>query len=193
MLSNARKLPRDYFGSSLLRKPETLRGLLVEELTISSNVSLPDVVVTGKHGAFLEDELDGQKRQQRLGETRDIRQTVGDEHEDAGRGFPERRQRRRTADDAGRDRTGGRVGGTARVGHVQTIGIPEGVAQIEGAEERCPVISLLALAHGSLRVGFRTVVLLAITAPGVPRRRRMVRARMPREARQPLLPAAHAT
>ena len=41
VLSNARKLPRDYFGSSLLRKPETLRGLLVEELTISSDVSLP--------------------------------------------------------------------------------------------------------------------------------------------------------
>jgi hypothetical protein len=59
MLSNARKLPRDYFGSSLLRKPETLRGLLVEELTISSDVSLPDVIVTGKLGAFLEDELDG--------------------------------------------------------------------------------------------------------------------------------------
>ena len=159
VLSNARKLPRDYIGSSLLRKPETLWGLLVEELTISSDVSLPDVVVTGKLGAFLEDDLDGRKRRRRLGGTRGIRQTAGDEHEDAGRGFPEPRRRRRTADDAGRDRTGG---------------------------------SLLALAHGGLRVGFRTVVILAITAPGVPRRRRMVRARMPREARQPLLSAAHA-
>jgi len=28
------------------------------------------------------------------------------------------------------------VGETTQVGHVQTIGIPEGVAQIEGAEER---------------------------------------------------------
>ena len=110
VLSNARKLPRDYFGSSLLRKPETLRGLLVEELTISSDVSLPDVVVTGKLGAFLEDDLDGRKRRRRLGGTRGIRQTAGDEHEDAGRGFPERRRQRRTADDAGRDRTGGRVG-----------------------------------------------------------------------------------
>ena len=110
MLSNARKLPRDYFGSSLLRKPETLRGLLVEELTISSDVSLPDVVVTGKLGAFLEDDLDGRKRRRRLGGTRGIRQTAGDEHEDAGRGFPERRRQRRTGDDAGRDRTGGRMG-----------------------------------------------------------------------------------
>ena len=41
VLSNARKLLRDYFGSSLLRKPETLQGLLVEELMISSDVSLP--------------------------------------------------------------------------------------------------------------------------------------------------------
>ena len=113
VLSNARKLPRDYFGSSILRKPETLRGLLFEELTISSDVSLPDVVVTGKLGAFLEDELDGQKRRRRLGGTRGIQKTAGDEHEDAGRDFPERRRRRRTADDAGRDRTGGRVGGTA--------------------------------------------------------------------------------
>ena len=43
VLSNARKLARDYFGSSLNRKPETLRGLLAEELMISSDVSLPDV------------------------------------------------------------------------------------------------------------------------------------------------------
>jgi len=43
VLSNAQKLLREYFRSSLLHKPETLQGLLVEELTISSNVSLPDV------------------------------------------------------------------------------------------------------------------------------------------------------
>jgi len=104
VLSNARKLPRDYFGLSLLRKPEMLRGLLVEELTISSDVSLLDVVVTGNLGAFLEDELDGRKRRQRLGGTRGIRQTAGGEHKDAGRGFPERRRRRRTADDTGHDR-----------------------------------------------------------------------------------------
>ena len=135
VLSNAPKLLRDYFGSSLPRKPEMLRGLLIEELTIFSDVSLPNVVVTGKLEAFLENELDGRKWQRRLGGTRGIRQMAGDEHEDAGRGFPEQRQWRRTADDAGHDRTGGRVGGTTRVGHVQTIGIPEGVAQIKGAEE----------------------------------------------------------
>jgi hypothetical protein len=101
VLSNAQKLPRDYFGSSLLRKPETLRGLLVKELTISSDVSLPDVVVKGKLGAFLEDKLDGQKQQRRLGGTRGTQKTAGDEHEDAGPGFPEQQRRRRTGDDAG--------------------------------------------------------------------------------------------
>ena len=110
-----RAIERSEVTEELLRiepppQPETLRGLLVEELTISSDVSLPDVVVTGKLGAFLEDDLDGRKRRRRLGGTRGIRQTAGDEHEDAGRGFPERRRQRRTADDAGRDRTGGRVG-----------------------------------------------------------------------------------
>ena len=94
-----------------IESSEVTEGLLrVEELTISSDVSLPDVVVTGKLGAFLEEELDGRKRRRRLGGTRGIQQTAGDEHEDAGRGFPERRRRMRTADDAGRDRTGGRVG-----------------------------------------------------------------------------------
>jgi len=70
VLSKARMLPRDNL-------------LLVEELTISSDVSLPDVVVTGKLGAFLEDELDGRKRRRRLGGTRGIRPTAGNEHEDA--------------------------------------------------------------------------------------------------------------
>jgi hypothetical protein len=60
-----RAIERSEVTEGLLRiepppQPETLRGLLVEELTISSDVSLPDVVVTGKLGAFLEDNLDGQ-------------------------------------------------------------------------------------------------------------------------------------
>jgi len=63
-------------------------------------VSLPDVVVTGKLGAFLEDEMDGRNRRRRFEGKRGIRQTAGDEHEDAGRGFPERR-RRRTEEDRG--------------------------------------------------------------------------------------------
>jgi hypothetical protein len=70
-----RAIERSEVTEGLLRiepppQPETLRGLIVEELTIYSDVSLPDVpdvVVTGKLGAFLEDELDGRKRRRRLG------------------------------------------------------------------------------------------------------------------------------
>ena len=128
VLLKAWKLPRDYV-------------LLVEELTISSNVSLPDVVVTGKLGAG-----------GRVGQTKAVTTSGGDEGDPKNgrrraRGcrtlFSRTMGRRRTADDAGRDRTGGRVGGTARVGHVQTTGIPEGVARIEGAEERRPASTTL--------------------------------------------------
>jgi len=120
VLSKARKLPRDYL-------------LLVKELMISSGVSLPDVVVMGKLGAG-----------GRVGQTKAATTSAEDEGDpkngrQRARGcrtwFSRTTGRRRTADDAGCDRTGGRVGGTARVGHVQTIGIPEGVARIEGAEE----------------------------------------------------------
>jgi len=123
VLSKAWKLPRDYL-------------LLVEELTISSDVSFLDVVVTGKLGAG-----------GRVGRTKAVTTSGGDEGgpkngRRRARGcrtwFSRTTGRRRTADDAGRDPTGGRVGGTARVGHVQTIAIPEGVARIEGAEERRP-------------------------------------------------------
>ncbi|KAL3799661.1 hypothetical protein ACHAW5_004310 [Stephanodiscus triporus] len=58
ILANARKVPRDYFGSSIFRRPETLRGLLVEGLSISGDVALPDVIVTRKLKSFLEDDLD---------------------------------------------------------------------------------------------------------------------------------------
>ena len=118
MLSNAWKLPRDCFGLNLLRKPETLWGQLIEELTISSDVSLPDVVVTGKSGHSW---------------------------------------RMIWTDESGDDVWG---------------------------DEGDPT-------NGRRRARGCTIVILAITAPGVPRRRRMVWARMPRKARQPLLPAAH--
>ena len=61
------------------------------------------------------------------------------------------------------------MGGTARVGHVQTIGIPEGVAQIEGAEERRRGRKSPRPRPRVLCIGFLTVVILAIRAHGVPR------------------------
>lgn len=58
LLTNANKVPKDYFGSSLLRKPGNVRDLLVEGLSISGDVSLPDVIITRRLRSYLEDELD---------------------------------------------------------------------------------------------------------------------------------------
>ena len=58
ILTNARKVPKDYFGSHLFRNPSVLRGLLVEGLSQSGDVRLPKVTVSKRLKIFLEDELD---------------------------------------------------------------------------------------------------------------------------------------
>jgi len=58
VLTNAKKVPKDYFGSHIFRKPEVLRGLLVEGLAQSGDVRLPNVTVTKRLKIFMEDELD---------------------------------------------------------------------------------------------------------------------------------------
>ena len=58
VLCNAKKVPKDYFGSHIFRKPEVLRGMLVEGLAISGDVQLPNVTVTKRLKIFIEDELD---------------------------------------------------------------------------------------------------------------------------------------
>ena len=58
ILTNAMKVPKDYFGSHIFRKPEVLRGLLVEGLAQSGDVRLPNVHVTKRLKVFIEDELD---------------------------------------------------------------------------------------------------------------------------------------
>lgn len=58
ILTNAVKVPKDYFGSHIFRKPEVLRGLLVEGLAQSGDVRLPKVNVTKRLKIFIEDELD---------------------------------------------------------------------------------------------------------------------------------------
>jgi 16S rRNA U1498 N3-methylase RsmE len=58
LLTNANKVPKDYFGSSVLREPKNVRDLLVEGLSISGDVSLPDVIITRRLRSYLEDELD---------------------------------------------------------------------------------------------------------------------------------------
>lgn len=58
ILTNAKKVPKDYFGSHIFRKPEVLRGLLVEGLAQSGDVKLPNVTITKRLKIFMEDELD---------------------------------------------------------------------------------------------------------------------------------------
>lgn len=58
ILTNAMKVPKDYFGSHIFRKPEVLRGLLVEGLAQSGDVRLPNVHVAKRLKVFIEDELD---------------------------------------------------------------------------------------------------------------------------------------
>ena len=58
ILTNAKKVPKDYFGSHIFRKPNVLRSMLIEGLSISGDVKLPNVVVTKRLKIFMEDELD---------------------------------------------------------------------------------------------------------------------------------------
>jgi len=58
ILTNAMKVPKDYFGSHIFRNPQVLRGLLVEGLAQSGDVRLPKVHVTKRLKIFMEDELD---------------------------------------------------------------------------------------------------------------------------------------
>lgn len=58
VLTNAKKVPKDYFGSHIFRNPEVLRGLLVEGLAQCGDVRLPNVTVTKRLKIFMEDELD---------------------------------------------------------------------------------------------------------------------------------------
>ena len=58
VLTSARKVPKDYFGSHLFRKPEQLRLRLVEGLCQAGDVKLPEIHVVRNLPSFLEEELD---------------------------------------------------------------------------------------------------------------------------------------
>lgn len=58
ILTTAQKVPKDYFGSHLFRKPEELRRHLVEGLCQAGDVRLPKITVVRRLKPFLEDELD---------------------------------------------------------------------------------------------------------------------------------------
>eukprot|EP00956_Cyclotella_meneghiniana_P030935 scaffold79686_cov35-Cyclotella_meneghiniana.AAC.1 len=58
ILTHAAKVPKDYFGSHLFRKPELIRDLLIEGLTLSGNdLRLPRVVVSKRPVGELFEEL----------------------------------------------------------------------------------------------------------------------------------------
>jgi len=58
ILTGAAKVPKDYFGSHLFRKPEQLRERLVEGLCQAGDVRLPQLTICKNLKHFFEDELE---------------------------------------------------------------------------------------------------------------------------------------
>jgi RsmE family RNA methyltransferase len=58
VLTQARKVPRDYFGSHLFRKPHLLRERLIEGLAQAGDVILPKIHIVKHLPSFLRDDLD---------------------------------------------------------------------------------------------------------------------------------------
>jgi RsmE family RNA methyltransferase len=58
VLTAAKKVPKDYFGSHLFRKPHVLRKLLIEGLCQSGDVKIPQITVAKRLKPFMEDDLD---------------------------------------------------------------------------------------------------------------------------------------
>ena len=58
ILTQARKVPKDYFGSHLFRKPEVLRERLIEGLCQAGDVRLPKVHTVKNLSRFLSEDLD---------------------------------------------------------------------------------------------------------------------------------------
>ena len=58
VLTGSQKVPKDYFGSHLFRKPEVLRERLIEGLCQAGDVRLPTVKIVKNIRHFLQDDLD---------------------------------------------------------------------------------------------------------------------------------------
>ncbi|KAL3923414.1 MAG: hypothetical protein SGILL_001669 [Bacillariaceae sp.] len=58
ILTSARKVPKDYFGSHLFRKPTVMREKLIEGLCQAGDVTMPKLHVERNLRHFLEDDLD---------------------------------------------------------------------------------------------------------------------------------------
>ena len=58
VLTATRKVPKDYFGSHLLREPQELRRSLIEGLCQAGDVRIPKIVVVKRLKPFLDNDLD---------------------------------------------------------------------------------------------------------------------------------------
>lgn len=58
VLTGARKVPKDYFGSHLFRKPEVLRERLIEGLCQAGDVRLPKLHISKNLKHFMDDDLE---------------------------------------------------------------------------------------------------------------------------------------
>jgi len=58
VLTQAEKVPKDYFGSHLFRKPMGIRKALIEGLCQAADVQIPTVTVVKRLKPFVEDDLD---------------------------------------------------------------------------------------------------------------------------------------
>jgi len=58
ILTQAQKVPKDYFGSHLFRKPIGIRNALIEGLCQAADVQIPSVTIVKRLKPFLEDDLD---------------------------------------------------------------------------------------------------------------------------------------
>lgn len=58
ILTQAEKVPKDYFGSHLLRQPMEIRKGLIEGLCQAADVQIPSVRIVKQLKPFMEDELD---------------------------------------------------------------------------------------------------------------------------------------
>jgi RsmE family RNA methyltransferase len=58
VLCSAQKVPKDYFGSHLFRRPNALRSRLIEGLCQAGDVRLPKITVVKQLKKFIEDDLE---------------------------------------------------------------------------------------------------------------------------------------
>jgi RsmE family RNA methyltransferase len=148
VLTEARKVPKDYFGSHLFRKPQLITDLLVEGLCQSGDVQLPKIIVTRNLFNFLNNELDD------LFPAKEFLRVIAHPHREGctsqsgtklrNASFPCLSQRRIVI-------AVGPEGGWEEPGEIERFVKGHGFVQVSMGtrvlRSDCAVVSLLALAH----------------------------------------------